>query len=597
MTYRLEGIGECILADDEDMMSMFEMLSDLSLDCIDVNIDGKPVDLPGPNVLSAEVGGFPLMLYDEGVVVNERNVEGVADKVKGRRLLSADWAYLIKDVGQNETTRVTAECRFKNASQCSWRIHASVDKSNDDCYIRSYNKHHQCGMFFGTTSKRRLNSVVIIDLIENDIRAMPAITPGEIQSQVNVKFGVDISYWVAWRATDAGRRRIFGDETSSYSYLPSYFDEAGKTNPACLDGFKFCRPVVMLDGTFLKGLFPIAFAIVSEETDSNWSWFLSHFRDAIGNDRTLNFVSDRNHGIIEGVRNIFPDCLHTYCYKHLQNNLKYRFRGVPAGFRETVLQQFAVCAYATTKEKFDRCIDKLKTTGGTKVCNFLDDLPKEKWSNVYCEGHRYGQMTSNGCESWNHQIKKQRHLPITSLIDGIRLLLMTQMCKRLCDGNRWTTVLCEKTEKRLNEAVDKGRSWICKRSSMHVFEVFSSPNVVVDLGERTCSCRLWQINGFPCAHAPAVIFVELRCGLVAYDYIDRWYHRSTFKESYSGSIIPFVRQVSDLHVAVIGPPEVKPTRGRPKRKRIPSQGECVPRKMTCSRCKDQGNHNKKTCRK
>ncbi|XP_012853205.1 PREDICTED: uncharacterized protein LOC105972771 [Erythranthe guttata] len=536
MTYRLDGIGEC---------------------------------LPGRNVLPAEVGGFPVVLYDESVVVNELNVEGVVEKVKGRRLLSADWAYLIKD---NETTRVTAECHFKNASQCSWRIHASVDKSNDYCYIRSYNKHHQCGMFFGTTSKRRLNSVVIIDLIENDIRAMPAITPCEIQSQVKDKFGIDISYWVAWRATDAGRKRIFGDETSSYSYLPSYFDETGKTNPGSIFHLDVERVwmdssfvvllscVVMLDGTFFKGrykgvllsavgkdvdegLFPIAFAIVSEETDSNWAWFLSHFKDAIGNDMTLNF-----------------------------NKLKYRFRGVPAGFRETVLQQFAACAYATTKEEFDRCIDKLKTTGGTKVCNFLDDLPKEKWSNVYCEGHRYGQMTSNGCESWNRQIKKQRHLPITSLIDGIRLLLMTQLCKRLCDGNKWTTVLCEKTEKRSKEAVDKGRSWICKRSSMQVFEVFSSPNDVVDLGERTCSCRLWKINGFPCAHPAAVIFVELRCGLAAYDYIDRWYHRSTFKESYSGSIIPFVRQVSDLDVAVIGPPEVKPTRGCPKRKRIPSQG-------------------------
>ncbi|XP_012839253.1 PREDICTED: uncharacterized protein LOC105959659 [Erythranthe guttata] len=481
MTYRLEGIGECILADDDDMMSMFEMLSDLSLDCIDVNIDGKPVGLPGPNVLSAEVGGFLLVLYDECVVVNERNVEGVADKVKGRRLLSADWAYLIKDVGQgleggvrefrkslikysiemgfeflyvkNETTRVTAVCRFKNASQ---------------------------------SGKTNPGSIFHLDV--------------EVEKQIF--------------------RRCF------FAFA------------VCLDGFKFCRPVVMLDDTFLKGrykgvllsevgkdvnegLFPIAFAIVSEETDSNWAWFLGHFRDAIGNDRTLNFVSDRNHGIIEGVRNIFPDCLHTYSYKHLQNNLKYRFRGVPAGFRETVLQQFA--AY---------------------------DLLKEKWSNVYCEGHRYGQMTSNGCESWNHQIKKQRYLPITSLIDGIR----------------WTTVLCEKTEKRLKEAVDKGRSWICKRSSMHVFEVFSSPNAVVDLGERTCSCRLW-------------------------------YHRSTFKESYSSLIIPFVRQVSDLHVVVIGPPEVKPTRGRPKRKKIPSQGECVPRKMTCSRCKAQGNHNKNTCRK
>ncbi|XP_012831333.1 PREDICTED: uncharacterized protein LOC105952335 [Erythranthe guttata] len=479
-----------------------------------------------------------------------------------------------------------------------------------------------------------MTSRVIIDLIEGDIRAMPGITPREVQKQVKEKFGVEISYFVAWKSTDAGRNRIFGDHSSSYAYLPSYFAEAERTNPgsifnldideskrifrrcffafaACLVGFKSCRPVVMLDGTFLKGkhkgillsaigkdgdegLFPIAFGVVSEETDCNWSWFLNQFRDAVGTDRSFIFVSDRNHGILEGVRQIFPDALHGYCYKHLTRNLQHRFRGVAPNFRDAVLAQFANCAYAVTKEDFARCIQKLRATGGRKVCNFLDGIPKEKWANAHFEGLRYGQMTSNGCESWNSQVGDERYLPITSLIDGIRMLLMEQLSDRLGDGNRWTTVLTESVDKKMRQLVDKGRTWERKKSSETVYEVLSTPNAVVDLRERVCSCKLWQINGLPCAHAAVVIFLEIGGG---YEYIDKWFHRSTFVQSYSGSVGPFVRLDNDIAYSDIGPPEYHPSRGRPKRKRIPSNGEFTSRKMRCSHCKEVGNHNKKTCRK
>lgn len=44
-------------------------------------------------------------------------------------------------------------------------------------------------------------------------------------------------------------------------------------------------------------------------------------------------------------------------------------------------------------------------------------------------------------------------------------------------------------------------------------------------------------------------------------------------------------------------PDYHQTRGRPKRRRIPSQGEKIPRKIRCGRCGTLTNHNKKTCRK
>lgn len=69
---------------------------------------------------------------------------------------------------------------------------------------------------------------------------------------------------------------VFGDHNKSYLYLHAYFAEAKRTNPdsvfdlefhpekksfrrcyfafrACLQGFKSCRHVLMIDGTSLKG--------------------------------------------------------------------------------------------------------------------------------------------------------------------------------------------------------------------------------------------------------------------------------------------------------------------------------------------------------
>lgn len=65
--------------------------------------------------------------------------------------------------------------------------------------------------------------------------------------------------------------------------------------------------------SFIAGLYPIAFAIVSEENDSNWEYFFQYLKVAVGTSRNLTFVSDRQHGIIASVKNVFPDAVHGFC--------------------------------------------------------------------------------------------------------------------------------------------------------------------------------------------------------------------------------------------------------------------------------------------
>lgn len=341
------------------------------------------------------------------------------------------------------------------------------------------------------------------------------------------------------------------------------------------------------------GLFPIAFAVVNEETYDNWGYFFQHLRSAIGERRQIVFISDRNHGILKAVRSVFPGYAHAYCYNHLKANLEYRCRGLGKKARGVVLRYFQRCAYATSVQQYEENVDKLLKVGGYKVEAFLRYTPCEMWANAFFRGQRYGQMTSNACESWNSQIREERLLPIVSMIDAIRAKLMQQLCNRRQQAIVCATKLCKSLEADVNSKVEVARCWDVRKASDDVWEVFSLPSAVVDLYHRTCTCRLWQLLGFPCVHAVGIIFLRLNGN---YDYIDPFFYTETYRATYDHVIVPFCMPGDGGQWEVVRAPYFHQTRGRPKRRRIMSQGENIPRKIRCGRCGEISNHNRKTCR-
>jgi zinc finger SWIM domain-containing protein 3 len=86
-----------------------------------------------------------------------------------------------------------------------------------------------------------------------------------------------------------------------------------------IEGFVHCLPVVCIDGTHLNGkykgklltavgitgnnqVFPLAFAIVDDETVGSWSWFLRHLSTHVVKGRPETCViSDRHIGIIRAI--------------------------------------------------------------------------------------------------------------------------------------------------------------------------------------------------------------------------------------------------------------------------------------------------------
>ncbi|KAH7845006.1 hypothetical protein Vadar_034106 [Vaccinium darrowii] len=278
------------------------------------------------------------------------------------------------------------------------------------------------------------------------------------------------------------------------------------------------------------------------EFRSEWRLELEKERDLLPmfcehRDRPL--LSDgwhRNAGIKAAVPKAFPSSYHGFCLHHLKNNLRGRLTGSRNKYKERVVYQFSACAYAPNEMKFNEELVKLKKlVGEVRISNFLSDLPYEHWANAYFKGQRYGEMWSNMAECFNSWIEKERHLPITQLVDRIWLKMMELMCFRRETAAKWRHVICPKMDEALTNAFQESKSWEVKLCSSDVLEVLCDPSVMVDIGRRTCSCTQWKLNGVPCVHSVCAIKKSRRA---LNDCVDRYFHVECYREAYSRSIMP-----------------------------------------------------------
>ncbi|KAL7236478.1 hypothetical protein ACSBR1_019719 [Camellia fascicularis] len=175
----------------------------------------------------------------------------------------------------------------------------------------------------------------------------------------------------------------------------------------------------------------------------------------------------------------------------------------------------------------------------------------------------------------------------------IRLQIMNMRSNRRLLSSKWNKVLCARMDSVLKKAFLDGRTWNVSLSSDNLFEVHCFPSVMVDLGLKTCSCRKWEINGYPCQHAVTAIF---RSRKNLNSFVEPFFHTDMYSQAYSLSIgpVPTVEKpMCSIDDVMISPP-LRPA-GRPKKNIISSTGE-FKRVIKYSRCESIGRHNKRTCK-
>nr|XP_028952514.1 uncharacterized protein LOC114822343 [Malus domestica] len=290
----------------------------------------------------------------------------------------------------NEHKRITACCIKKDIEGCPWRVHASICSANGHFVIWRLNNQHIC---IGRIRERKsgmMTSKIVCSILVEQLRSNPHIKPIQIVDDFKKNYGLDVSYYNAWYGKEMVMTMVHGDDVLSYQKLGWYVEEIRKSNPGShcvlqcdpntshfrrlfiafrgsIEGFNYCRPLLFLDGTFVKnkykgtllgatgkngnqGFFPLAFALVDVEDEANWTWFLMNLSTVLfEDDRTITFILDRHKGLLQFVANVFPTSPHGFCIYHIEKIIKTTY---PIGFGKTfckkMVQLFKNCAYSST---------------------------------------------------------------------------------------------------------------------------------------------------------------------------------------------------------------------------------------------------------
>uniref|UniRef100_A0A2N9GDJ9 Transposase MuDR plant domain-containing protein n=1 Tax=Fagus sylvatica TaxID=28930 RepID=A0A2N9GDJ9_FAGSY len=279
-------------------------------------------------------------------------------------------------------------------NECSWKLRACQRKKHGFWEITKYYGPHTCTNLDVSKDGKMLDSNLIEREIHHLVVKDHAVTIGTLDAEIFKEYKAKVSYFKLWDAKQKAIARIYGDWVKSYEILPMFMAAVQDANPntvvkwkkkdgiernteifhrvfwafgPCIAGFIHCRPVINIDATHLygkyqgklliamgqdadNGVYPLAFAVVENESKDSWMWFLM---------------------------------LH-------QRNMSHNGKAVLIRIRK----------FNTTME----CIRRYNEEARIR----LDEIPVERWTCSHDGGHRYGAMTTNLVECFNGVLERCR---------------------------------------------------------------------------------------------------------------------------------------------------------------------------------------------
>ena len=235
---------------------------------------------------------------------------------------------------KNHKDKVIVRCKVEG---CKYRVYGSQVTNEMTFQIKTLNPTHTCTRAYKNSAcTSRWISKRYMQKFRYDLNCPTA----GLQKEIKDKFHVDVGRMQVYRARKSAEKVIDGDGNEQYNRFWDYCETLKATNVGtttlmlvdrptldvagtfqrlyiCLqatkEGFKAgCRPLIGLDGCFLKGnqkgqilsvvgrdandnMYPIAMAIVETESKDSWSWFLDCLLKDLGpvEQHGWAFISDR----------------------------------------------------------------------------------------------------------------------------------------------------------------------------------------------------------------------------------------------------------------------------------------------------------------
>ncbi|XP_039155563.1 uncharacterized protein LOC120287001 [Eucalyptus grandis] len=512
------------------------------------------------------------------------------------------------DLIKNDKVRVRAKCKAKN---CDWLIYAARDNKTGLFLVKNFRDEHTCSWSFQV---RRFTSTYMAKHYLSLWRAAPSMKLQEFKRIVREQMSLDVTISQCRRTKEKVIARLNGTYSYEFSRLWNYCEEILHRNPrntvkvkflrespnsrpifqriyVCFDavrnGFlKGCRPLIGLDGCFLKGMlkgelltavgrdannqmYPIAWAIVEVENKDSWGWFVEALKYDLGTNDGVGYtvISDQQKGLVQVLEEEMSLAEHRRCARHIYANWRKKNGG------NNCRKQFWMCAKSTTIPQFEKHLEELGKMSKTGKADLMRIAPKY-WCKAFFETICKSDIVDNNLsEAFNGSILEARHMSIISMLEDIREKIITRMHEKRGACQRWKRDIAPRILEKIEG--NKKESAFC-----HVlwngedgFEVrHKNDKFVVDIRNNSCSCRAWDLSGIPCPHAICVILFK---GEEIETFVAHWYKKDRYLKTYSHYLEAMngdnLWPSSDKEPLVAPMPRVMP--GRPKRKRIREEGE------------------------
>ncbi|XP_070035202.1 uncharacterized protein [Nicotiana tomentosiformis] len=299
-----------------------------------------------------------------------------------------------------------------------------------------------------------------------------------------------------------------------------------------IKGWQYCKPVVAVDGTFLKSTYrgtlliasaqdptgsilPLAYAIVDSENNASWEWFFVRFKDAFGERKRMCIVSDMHEGIKNTAATLYPQVPHCVCIWHLWNNINTNYKKNHLQLKDI----FFAMTKAYTIEKFDYHMAEVDRID-KRVKDSLINVGYERWSRAHFTVNRTLTMTSNIAESINAMLKTARELPVLPLLEYIRQLIGRWNVTNQKNAIESFIDLGKKYDTMLMDNLELSHRMKVTPSTRYLYSVLDKGKQrMVFLKDRTCSCRRFQLDELPYAHAWTIL---------KYKYVDHMKYCSVY---------------------------------------------------------------------
>ncbi|KAH1205150.1 hypothetical protein GmHk_16G045926 [Glycine max] len=226
---------------------------------------------------------------------------------------------------------------------------------------------HTCLNISITQDHDKLDSNLIATCVVGMIKEDTSLKISLIQERISGMFNYKISYRKAWKAKQKAIMIEYGDWDESYGQLSSWLKHIQNHCPGsyyqicdddfvvgnmvsreyrqfhrvfwtfgqCKEAFKYCKPIIQVDGIFLYGKYcgtllmattqdgkdhvlPLTFVVVEGETLTAWSWFLAHLHEHVTDKDGMCLIFYRHTSIKSAIANEAlgwqpPHAYHVYC--------------------------------------------------------------------------------------------------------------------------------------------------------------------------------------------------------------------------------------------------------------------------------------------